>query len=194
MTDILALRVERPYSSESEFLRAESWTITRKSVFLIGVPTQPEGAVARCELVLSTGIRLLVAEGVVAKHVSASAERPAGLVLRYRRMTPASSLFVNRALSNREAGEASSPSAAEHGPVIGMVNGQETEAMQAPIANADPAPGTMAKLNTERQGHRGATEILQRLSGRERKKVESPLNRATVLSRLRVRAARDSNR
>ena len=181
MTDLLVLRVERPYLTESELLQSENWTITKKSVFLIGAAEYPEGAIVRCELALSSGIRLLVAEGMVAKYAAATAERPAGLVVRYRRMTPASTQFVNRALSNRDAAEGSSPSAVHH-PMV-----------RAGDALADPArtANILTKRALPRQSNGSQQEthqVLQRLMSRGRKPVEVPAERTTVLSRLRMRA------
>lgn len=181
MTENLVLRIERPYSTESELLQTENWTITKKSMFLIGAPAHPEGTIARCELVLTSGVQLLIAEGTVAKYVQATAERPAGLVVRYRRMTPASSQFVNRALSTREAAEASSPSAAEHRPQVGKPMGRDNpEVRNSPVRSRATPP-----LNS----HRSGREALSRLANREHKRVEAPLDRATLLSRLRMRAA-----
>ncbi len=193
MTEILVLRVERPYSTESEFLHSENWTITKKSMFLIGVPSHPEGTIARCELLLSSGIQLLVAEGTVAKFVPASADRPAGLVVRYRRLTPASSQFVNRALNNRDVAEASSPSAAEHRPIVSNSQPRQTEATGVSYAQSDQVPRIPAMLIAASESRRNTRDILQRLSERQHKTVQAPLNRATLLSRLRMRAANGSN-
>ncbi len=193
MTENLVLRIARPYSTESEFLQAENWTITKKSVFLIGAPTHPEGTVVRCELVLSGGFQLLVAEGIVAKHVQATAERPAGLVVRYRRMTPASSQFVNRALSIKEAGEASSPSAAEHGPLGGKPEGRDNSGARISMDSPKVAPRVQARAATAINSLRSGRESLSRLANREHKRVEAPPDRATLLSRLRTRAADNSN-
>ena len=181
MTDVEVLRVERPYSSESEFLQTEGWTVTRKSMFLIGASPHPEGTILRCELVLTGGVQLLVAEGIVAKHSAATAERPAGLVVRYRRMTPASSQFVARALSIRDAAEGSSPSAV-HQPI-------PVPAITASAVAASPAAAVPGhQLRAQIEGQPDTRDILQRLSHRERKPVEIPTDRATLLSRLRMRA------
>ena len=193
MTENLVLRIERPYSTESEFLLTENWTITKKSVFLIGAPAHPEGTIVRCELVLAGGTQLLVAEGTVAKHVQSTAERPAGLVVRYRRMTPASSQFVNRALSTREAAEASSPSAAEHAPPVGTPEGRDySEARISPVRH-EVAPRVRPSAEASNQTRRNNREVLSSLSSRQHRRIEAPPDRATLLSRLRIRAAEHSN-
>lgn len=97
MVDPLTIRVERPYANEEEFLDAEAWSITARSVLLIGVESVPEGTSLRFELRLVHGSALVVAEGVAVKHLAATTTRPAGLVVRYKRMSAASSDFVKRA-------------------------------------------------------------------------------------------------
>jgi hypothetical protein len=193
MTENLVLRIERPYFTESEFLQSENWTITKKSAFLIGAPAHPEGTIVRCELVLAGGIQLLVAEGAVAKYVQATAGRPAGLVVRYRRMTPASSQFVNRALSAREAAEASSPSAAEHGPAVAKQETQNNSQARVSPVQPKPAVRVRAPGNALNKSHRSSREVLSSLSSRQPRRVEAPPDRATLLSRLRMRAADHSD-
>lgn len=103
MVEPLVIRVDRPYASEAEFLDAEAWSVTARSVLLIDIAPLPEGTVLRLELRLSNGRSLLVAEGVAVKHLGASPTRPAGLVVRYKRMSGASSEFVKRAVEHTAA-------------------------------------------------------------------------------------------
>jgi hypothetical protein len=195
MTGILELRVERPYPTETEFLQSESWTITKRSVFLVGVTAHPEGAIARCELVLSTGSRLLVAEGVVARYVPKTAERPAGLVVRYRRLTPASTQFVNRALAARRSAEESSPSASVQQSVAGMPEDRETAPARSTEGQACPPIRKREVPEAAIQMQSNTQVSLRRLSGRAKNdRIVAPLNRATLLSRLRARAATNINR
>ena len=188
MSEILVLAVERPYASEAELLQQEAWTITKKSVFLVGVPPHPEGTLVRCQLVLRSGVQLLVAEGVVAKHMAEHGNRPSGLVVRFRRLSAASSQFVNRALSVRDATEASSPSAADNPPPSSQVSIGEPRSINAAkmrppaanvsdVANANPLrPGTVA-------------DALMRLASRQVSSLPVPDDRESALARLRIRAA-----
>jgi hypothetical protein len=176
MNELVVLRVVRPYATESEFLQAEDWTITKKSVFLIGARNHPEGTIVRCELALANGKQLLVAEGIVARHVAQTAERPDGLVVRFRRMTPASTQFVNRALNNRDAADGSSPSAA-HNPI-------PAPASAAASVSADTRKRT--DVNREAVSHSTA-DALKRLSGRTPRPVSAPADRESALVRLRIR-------
>jgi hypothetical protein len=98
MTEALHLRVVRPYATEEAFLLAESWSINQRSLLLVGIPAHPEGTVARVELLLESGTALIVAEGIVVKHLAETATRPAGLVLRFQRMSAKTSEFVKRAV------------------------------------------------------------------------------------------------
>ncbi|MGC4067518.1 MAG: hypothetical protein QM784_23310 [Polyangiaceae bacterium] len=99
MADVVTFRVVRPYTTEEAFLEAEAWTINTRSVLLIDVEPHPEGMIARIELALANGKALIVAEGSVAKHLAASSSRAGGLVVRFRRMSAASSEFVKRAVA-----------------------------------------------------------------------------------------------
>jgi hypothetical protein len=112
MVDPLSIRVERPYASEDDFLDAEAWAVTARSMLLIGIGPVPEGTPVRCELRLRDGQPLVIAEGFAVKHLGATLTRPAGLVVRYRRMSAASSDFVKRAAArNSQARSTSSPTA-----------------------------------------------------------------------------------
>jgi len=182
MTELVVLRVERPYATEAQFLQSEDWTITKKGVFFVGAPPYPEGTVVRCELVLASGIQLLVAEGVVSRHVAQTAERPEGLVVRFRRMTPASTQFVNRVLSNRVVGDGSSPSAASHPiPVPGTVGASAQTGPTTPVASPVLRRVQPGALSAETR------DVLKRLSSRPHKPLVAPSNRKSVLSRLRAR-------
>jgi hypothetical protein len=176
MSEILVLAVERPYASEAELLQQEAWTITKKSVFLIGVPPHPEGTLVRCQLVLRSGLQLLVAEGVVAKHMAEHGNRPSGLVVRFRRLSAASSQFVNRALSVRDATEASSPSAADNPPPSTQISTGEPRSIDVAKIAIPPRPGTVA-------------DALVRLASRQATSLMVPDDRESALARLRIRAA-----
>jgi len=181
MTELVVLRVERPYATELDFLEAEDWTVTKKSLFLVGVRSYPEGTIIRCELLLATGQQLLVAEGIVARYIAKTAERPAGLVVRFRRMTPASTQFINRVLSNRESSEGSSPSAAHH-PIPTpprMTATTEDARLSAESRRQTPVNRTLPSSET--------SAVLRRLSSRNPHSVPAPPNREDALSRLRNR-------
>jgi len=188
MTELVVIRVVRPYATESEFLQSEDWTIKRNSVFLVGASEHAEGTIVRCELALSGGTQLLVAEGVVAKHVAHTAERPEGLVVRFRRMTPASTQFINRILSNRDAVEGSSPSSAAHPTPGPSAKFEETQVHQQRQHVAPPKAAAVLAA-----GENGTLSVLRRLSGRNSAPIAVPLDRASILQRLRQRSSAPSH-
>ncbi len=191
MSDILVLRVERPYASEAELLQLEAWTITKKSLFLIGVTPHPEGERVRCELVLESGVQLLVAEGVVAKHMARTGNRPQGLVVRFRRMSAASNQFVNRALSVRETTEASSPSAADPPPPSSEVGNFEPPSFDFTTMRPMVAGASVAN-ESERVAlprPQATSEALSRLTNRTLSAFSVPKDRESAIDRLRVRSA-----
>ena len=170
MSSLSEVRVVRPYATESEWLHEEGWTVAKKSVYLIGLAAMPEGAAIRCELELVSGQRLLVAEGVVVKYSADSGDRPPGLVVRYRRLSSASSQFINRVLSARDALELSSPSSAD--------NPVPSSATNNSIAEVEP--------NSAVQSSR-LSPALERLRGRSSTVAISPQERESALHRLRAR-------
>ncbi len=171
MSELLVVHVRRPYATEAEWLREEGWTIARKSAYLIGVPSQPEGTLVRCELSLVSGTQLLVAEGLVVKHVSDHGDRPPGLVVRYRRLSTASSQFISRVLSARGPADGSSPSAVEHPIPTSQVDATPVREGPAPTAD-DTVTATLERLHA-RTGHNPST----------------PPGRYAALDRLRHRSA-----
>jgi len=170
MSSLSEVRIVRPYATESEWLHEEGWTVAKKSVYLIGIAPMPEGAAIRCELELASGQRLLVAEGVVVKYSTDSGDRPSGLVVRYRRLSSASSQFINRVLSARDASEVSSPSSAENPVPSSATNNSVVEL----------APSSTVQSSQLRP-------VLQRLHGRGSTVVLSAQERDEALHRLRDR-------
>lgn len=170
MSDLSVVRVVRPYATEAEWLREEAWTIARKSVYLIGIPSQPEGTLIRCELSLASGTQLLVAEGVAVKYLADHGDRPPGLVVRYRRLSSASSQFISRVLSTRDVTDASSPSATEN-----QIPPSETR------ASIERAPIPIAAGSS-------ITASLERLRNRKDALPDVPQERTAALDRLRRRS------
>ena len=177
MNDCVLLSVRRPYESEDALLQHEAWTITRKSVFLIGMPAHPEGEQVRCQLALESGLQLLVAEGIVARYVESAGTRPSGLVVRFRRMSAASSQFVSRALGAREQPEKSSPSSSEASTSQPLLS--RPSAVHA--ASSSDA-GVVRALKTP-----SVNEALSRLLGRSPVTFPEVPHRAAALERLRLR-------
>jgi hypothetical protein len=174
MSELSVVHAVRPYANEPDWLREEGWTIGRKSVYLIGIPPQPEGTRVRCELALKNGKQLLVAEGVVIKYAVDNGERPPGLVVRYRRLSTASSQFIDRVLNARDASELSSPSTTEN-PVVSSETNSRAEAAEHRFHES----GAIRDL------------ALSRLRGRPMRTPAPPRERFATLERLRIRSAKN---
>ena len=170
MSSLSEVRIVRPYATESEWLHEEGWTVAKKSVYLIGIAPMPEGTAVRCELELASGQRLLVAEGVVVKYSTDSGDRPPGLVVRYRRLSSASSQFINRVLSARDASELSSPSSAD--------NPVPSSATNNSIVEVEPSSAVQPSR---------LSPALERLRGRSPAVALSQQERDEALHRLRDR-------
>jgi len=140
MVEPLSIRVERPYASEEDFLDAEAWSITARSMLLIDIGPLPEGTALRCELRLSNGRPLVVAEGLAVKHLGASPTRPAGLVVRYKRMSAASSEFVKRAVARSAELRPSSPPKATTNPPVGQAKSVSTVPQRRTTSGPPPRP------------------------------------------------------
>jgi hypothetical protein len=164
MTDVVTFRVIRPYSTEEEFLEAEAWTINTRSVLLIDIAPHREGLVVRLELTLASGKALIVAEGSVAKHLAASPSRPGGLVVRFRRMSAASSEFVKRAVS-AAADRPIVSSALVSSPLSSAVaqSSPRKDTLPPQPAAAEPAPN----VQTTRAGSPSVTELAEGLKRAE---------------------------
>jgi hypothetical protein len=105
------LRVERPYASEDEFLAGDLWTIDAKAALLIGVAPLDPGTLVRFDVVLSTGERVIRAEGKVLKYVDATPARPGGLRVRFTRFGGSTKAFIDRVVQLRRASMPARPEA-----------------------------------------------------------------------------------
>jgi hypothetical protein len=191
------LRVERPYASEDEFLAGDLWTIDAKAALLIGVAPLDPGTLVRFDVVLSTGERVIRAEGKVLKYVDATPARPGGLRVRFTRFGGSTKALIDRAVQLRRA---STPARAEATP-----SASTPEPVPSPPST--PAPRASERAEPElRSGVTASAEPLpqslrpaagtdfserrQVLRERAVQHVATPANRDALLERLRSRARR----
>ncbi len=99
----MAIRISRPFASESEFLQHELDTLTRTTVVLLGAQSRPQGVVLRFEVALASGDVLMRGEGRVVGFRAASQGVDSGLTLRFTRLDARSKALVDRAAAMREA-------------------------------------------------------------------------------------------
>jgi hypothetical protein len=129
------LRIVRPYASEDEFLAGDLWTLDAKGALLVNQSALDPGTLVRFDVVLSTGERVIRAEGKVVKYVEPTATRPGGLRVRFTRFGGSTKAFIDRAVELRRAAAATRPEPAS--------NASPARAPSAPPA-APPAPAPSA--------------------------------------------------
>lgn len=167
MAEPLNVRAVRPYRNETEFLEAESWSVTVRSVLLIGVEPVAAGTAVRCELRLKGGHALIVAEGTVVKFAEASSTRPAGLVVRYKRMSSASSDFVKRAVAHAAQHAGSSPIAASSPTAASLPPAPPRAVSSRPPRSQSPMPSVRtADKEQHQEQHHGEPPPSKRRSAR----------------------------
>ncbi len=203
----IVLRLERPYDTEEEFLRVESWTIAQRSILLVDEAERPAGTVVRCELALRGGHALIVAEGEVSKRLPPRDNRPGGLVVRLKRLSAASSAFIARALAARKSAEDSGPGTSPESsqltdtpPTVaartergadssrpsGPVSSGTTRASVVPRASRRPPAASSGSAAQSAEGlDPGSKPTGQRLDGVGK---ELPNGRSEVLARLHALA------
>lgn len=112
---IVALRVVRPYENEDQFLREESFALTKSTLVLVGASSRPEGVILRFEVVLKGGAILLRGEGRVVGYGPTPAGEN-GLTLKFTRLDPRSKALVDRASAAKAADSSKSVSDSGSGP------------------------------------------------------------------------------
>jgi hypothetical protein len=147
----VAVRITRPYTSDSEFLEREADILTRTSVVLLGAQARPTGVVLRFEIVLKSGESILRGEGRVTGFKEKAHGNEAGLTLRFTRLDSRSKQLVDRAAAMREARLRASGSIM---PAAAASSGSALEAPPAPMSSAamlDVGPDSTA-VPTEPKG------------------------------------------
>lgn len=150
---IVALRVVRPYENEDQFLREESFALTKSTLVLVGASSRPEGVILRFEVVLKGGAILLRGEGRVVGYGPTPAGEN-GLTLKFTRLDPRSKALVDRASAAKASDSSKSVSDSGSGPRLeppasvhpkSRPEGRGHSAPPPPPASpASPAPTTHA--------------------------------------------------
>jgi hypothetical protein len=173
----IVIHVLRPYASEEEYLAAERFSISPKSMLLIDQPPLPAETPIVFDVSLSNGQKPIRAEGIVVGYAEATGGQPCGVRVRFKRYGAATKAFIDRA---------SAPPAASLHP--------QADSSTAQLAPAfPPAPAAQAVRNdTEHENNHASDHAREAVesSGVHRKAVrpvEPPLNREALLSRLRAR-------
>ena len=180
VTDRVALKLVRPYETEADYLASEAWTISRKSLLLLGQAPLPDGTGVRCQVTLRGGAKLIEAEGVAAGYIESRDDRPGGLKLKLLRMSPATQKLIQRALGAR-AKSATPASAPEH-----SAPEHSAPRYSAPRHSA-PAGASVSRAPNVELGSDRRARALGELGARRSVHVDVPANRDALLARLRQR-------
>lgn len=179
MPSPIVIHVLRPYASEEEYLAAEGFSISPKSMLLIDQPPLPVDTAIVFDVSLSNGQKPIRAEGVVQGYVEASGEQPSGIRVRFKRYGAATKAFIDRARPT--------PAASLQPPAESSAVQLERSPEPVPVAQtAHNAPERDDSYTTRRDLSSAESSGVHRKAVRP---VEPPLNREALLSRLRARRA-----
>lgn len=206
MDEPVVLRIVRPYATEHEFLAAEAWTLDAKGALLLEQPPLPAGVLVRFDVVLSNGERVVRAEGRVVKALPATAQRPAGLRVRFTRFGGPTKALIDRVVAERrQAAEAQGERAASAPPEARpAVPEQPARRPSEPYPAPAPEPRSSVRAtaqaeelprppSSEASEPTDASALQRALRHRSVRQVEPPADRDALLERLRQRARRLSN-
>jgi hypothetical protein len=170
----VVVHVVRPYSSEQDYLAAESWSIDARSMLLVNAEALPPDTAVLFDVALADGQKPIRAEGRVVGMVAAHGERPGGLKVRFKRFGAATKAFIERAVKSKSAAS-------------------EPERPSQPQAERPSQPGSLPELPasmTELEAVVPSPPAPARDSGLRQRipgPVAAPANREELLARLRQR-------
>jgi hypothetical protein len=166
LSSTIVIHVLRPYANEDEYLAHERSSIDAKSMLLIDQPALPAETPIVFDVQLANGQKPIRAEAKVIGYVEASAGKPAGLRVRFKRFGAATKAFIDRAVS---------------APLVSA----------APIASLVASPSAPSELSEPPMLPAAPPTANAESSGIHRKvlPVSAPHNRDALLARLRGRKA-----
>jgi hypothetical protein len=167
LSSTIVIHVLRPYANEDEYLAHERSSIDAKSMLLIAQPALPAETPIVFDVQLANGQKPIRAEAKVIGYVEASADKPAGLRVRFKRFGAATKAFIDRAVSAPPVPSAA-PLAAPADP-----SSAPSELPEPPVLPAAPPTASAESSGIHRK-------VLP---------VSAPLNRDALLARLRGRKA-----
>jgi hypothetical protein len=183
------LHVVRPFGSEEEYLAAEAWTIDARGMLLVGEHELATDTAVVFDVALSSGAKVIRAEGRVTGYVAPSEERAGGVRVRFRKFGAQTKAFIDRAVQAREeqlskalVSEPPPPSAEAARAKITPPPITTASHEEAPAVAMTSIPAREAAPPNERSG------IHRRLGG----PVAAPPNRNELLARLRERLVKSS--
>ncbi len=184
VTDLLLLRIVRPYDTRAEYLAAEAETIEKRGMLLVDAEPLPPGTLVRLSVRLAGGETVIEAEARVRHHRAPRDGRPGGLLVQFKRYGAATKSFIDAAVARRgstaeEGDEDSSPGA----------NAAPLAAAVEEVAPAEPATLGATRVRAVEQRPRGPAPPRSVRSARSTlDEVPPPTNREALLEELRERA------
>jgi hypothetical protein len=191
----VVLHVVRPYSSEQDYLAAEAWTIDARTMLLVDAEELPADTAVLFDVALKDGQKPIRAEGRVVGPIAASAGRPGGLKVRFKRFGAATKAFIERAVKLKSASaeparpsqpEAERPSATEAESPSGVQN-ERLSSADVERPSLPELRASMTELETLAVPQAPALALDSRLRQRVAGRVAAPANREELLARLRQR-------
>jgi hypothetical protein len=180
LSNAIVIHVLRPYANEEEYLASERFSIDSKSMLLIDQPPLPLETAVVFDIQLENGQKPIRAEAKVIGHVAASAERPGGLRVRFKRFGAATKAFIDRALAQPSATPSTPPGepvSIRPMPSLVPASTATDRAQVEDLAPLHRAPRPLAAQPESSGIHR-----------RPVVPVQAPANREELLERLRLRA------
>ncbi len=101
MEQLPDLHIQRPYSTLEEYLDGDFWTVERKEMFLIGMPSLELGVAVRFTIELDDGTPVVTGEGRVVEYTAPSDDFPGGLKVRFRQLDAEAKAVLRRSLEVR---------------------------------------------------------------------------------------------
>jgi hypothetical protein len=189
-TSPLVLHVVRPYATVDEYLAAEAWTIDARAMLLVDAAELPVETAVLFDVALTSGEKLIRAEGKVAGSIAGQGGRPGGLRVKFKRYGAATKAFIDRAVQAQRA-----PAAIEATPVsvppvsrnsVTEIEMQKAEAVAPTVIEVAPPPPLPVAVPESRPEMSEPSGVRLRDAG----PVEAPPERESLLARLRERAPR----
>jgi len=137
MEQLPDLHIQRPYTTLEEYLEGDFWTVERKEMFLIGMPSLELGVAVRFTIELDDGTPVVTGEGRVVEYTAPSDDFPGGLKVRFRQLDAEAKAVLRRALEvRRRAYQAQLEATAAEG----GADGAAAPAKATSVARAGDAP------------------------------------------------------
>jgi hypothetical protein len=187
MSGPFTLRIVRPYASRDEFLEADSWTVERSEMLLVGVEGVSQGATVNFEIVLENREVVVRGEGRALELVAPRDGRPGGVRIRFKQLDSASKSTLRRALDIQKR-QAAEKLAAEHAATAAQpaaaVAPSPAFAPESPAVVHEPPAVALPEPTAPPPEREEPSGVHHRIAG----PVPTPENREALLERLRERA------